>query len=48
MHLRRGLIFAPKLSFLKASVIPRIASGGPSFTFANVEALAANLIEIWD
>src|ERR1700761_3099688 len=35
------LIFSPKLSFLNASVIPRIASGGPSLTFAHVDAAAA-------
>lgn len=33
------LIFSLKLSFLKASVIPRMASGGPSLTLAHVDAL---------
>ena len=38
------LIFSGNESFLNASVIPRIASGGPSFTFAKVEAWAMRFV----
>jgi len=34
------LIFSLKVSFLKASVIPRIASGGPCLTLLQVESVA--------
>ena len=42
------LIFSPNESFLNASVIPRMASGGPSFTPAKVDARAIlRVLEIW-
>lgn len=39
------LIFSPKLSALKASVIPRIASGGPCWTLLQVDAYADRTID---
>lgn len=40
------LIFSPKLSALKASVIPRMASGGPWGTLAHVDACLAATMDL--